>query len=55
MTSLVKLRHNVWILSVENNDHIAPSQVIEDLKRHQHQDIVTTIKVVVSKRETTPS
>ena len=55
MTSPVKLRHNVWILSVENNDHIAPSQVIEDLKRHQHQDIVTTIKVVVSKRETTPT
>ena len=40
---------------MENNDSITPSQVIDDLKRHQHQYIVTTIKIVVSKRETTPT
>ena len=55
ITAPVNLRHNVWILSVGNNDPITPNQVIDDLTSHQQQDLCITIKLVVSKRESTPT
>ena len=55
LTAPVNLRHNVWILSVGNNDPITPNQVIDDLTSHQQQDLCITIKLVVSKRESTPT
>ena len=45
------LRHNVWVMAVENNDPITPEQVLQDLKDLQG-DKVKTIKMVVSKRDT---
>ena len=55
LTAPVNLCHNVWILSVENNDRITPNQVVNDLTSHQQQDLCITIKLVVSKRESTPT
>ena len=55
LTAPVNLRHNIWVLSVGNNDTITPNQVIDDLTSHQQQDLCITIKLVVSKRESTPT
>lgn len=40
---------------MENNDPIISTQVIEDLKSHQQQNLITIITLAISKRKRTPS
>ena len=44
------MKHNVLLLSIHDNDHITPSQAVDDFKRLQLENNTTKINVVISKR-----
>ena len=45
------MRHNVWILAIENNDPISPEKAIENMKNEQIINKSNEITMVVSKRD----
>ena len=48
------LRHNVWILTVGNNDPISVNQVIQDIEKNPITGKDNNLQFVISKRESTP-
>ena len=47
-----KLKHNTWLLSIHDNDHITRSQAFDDFKRSQIENNTTETIIVIYKRST---
>ena len=51
--ALLKLKNNIWLLYIHDNNPIAASQTIDDFEQHQVENNTNDITIVVCKRNNT--